>query len=218
MSRRTERVVGQARRLFTEDAFHFQWFVFGAGVLVSLAYAALGVASASAVAEMTRVMKPWMDLLGSFGLQIRRPPIDGALPKDAYLVMTGIQVWVAIAYAVGLVARLWLTRRPLSEPRKIVIDRLMAQRGFSRVGAEVAFHLLCGLLVVLGVFFSWCLLNGLHGYFVFRVDAYRVLPIPALAFVLPGALALPMWLGLVENLARDAKLVYGHVFRRAGGE
>jgi hypothetical protein len=199
--------------LLAGPEFGFQWVVFSADVIASLGYAFVGVFNPSLIPDVNAYLKPGVDALKWVGMDIRQAPITGPFPEVTYRVMTAVQLWSILAYDIGIVLRVILTKRPLSEPREVVIQRLIASRGLSRIRAQMVYHASCLRLVAFATASSWCVLNAVNGWTVFHVDQYGALPIPGLLFVLPGALALPMCLGIVENIIRDFSLIYGRFFR-----
>lgn len=171
---------------------------------IAFAYPLIAAFNSTLLGWIDVVLSPTVDALRWIGMGIDKPPMDGPFPTRFYLNETGIVVWGAVIYNAITFAYLIIKRRPMSRNPEKALQRLIEKHRWGRVRAWFAVRSAVFLFgVPFAAYCTACLLNGIHGWFVFHIDEYSAVALPLLVFVLPGALAGMMWLAIAEYFFYD---------------
>jgi hypothetical protein len=166
-----------------------KWFSQGLIVYPTVAalliYSMIAARAPGALAWVDQFVTPLVNSLRFVGLGIAKPFMDGPLPESFYSNMTGIGVWGVLAY--NAVSIWWMANGKgfKTVDRKAIWQRLKVQYGL--VGAWFALPVSLVFYVLLAMYCTFALLNGINGWVVFHVKDFIVPTFAIMVFLFPGA-------------------------------
>jgi hypothetical protein len=159
------------------------WLIFGSLIIV---YATAAAYSPRIVSGMDILLTPLTQTLIFFGLGIKKPFMDGAMPQGFYVNLTGISIWGALACNTASVLYFYRYKWLVPTNGELKERMLKTKRNWSLLRAWLTVFLVLALLSIgCGLFF----LNGINGWFVFHVPSLTVTVFITIFFLfLPSSL------------------------------
>lgn len=173
-----------------------KWFPQGLIVFPTVAalliYSTIAARAPGALAWIDQFVTPLVNSLRFVGLGITKPFMDGPLPESYYSNMVGIGVWGVLAY--NAVSIWWMVNGKgfKTVDTKAILQRLKVQYGL--VGAWFALPVFLVFYLLLAMYCTFVLLNGINGWVVFHVKDFIVPTFSIMAFLFPGAFITGLWL------------------------